>query len=100
MANNLPALPSVSRVRPLFTCSCGCGGTTQRAFVPGHDARLKGIIIRIVRGVMTFDDVKTWANEIGRGEQTVAAVKKAMANAALMKRWNITIEAPKADKTA
>lgn len=89
MANSLPSLPSVARVRPLFSCTCGCGLLTQRAFTPGHDARLKGLIIRVVRGVMTLEDVRTWAED--RGDQTVAAVKKAMANAALMKRWNIVI---------
>ena len=25
-------------------CLCGCGGTTQRRFVPGHDARYHGLI--------------------------------------------------------
>lgn len=100
MANNLPALPSVGRIRPSFSCACGCGSLTQRSFTPGHDARLKGLIIRLVRGVMTLDDVRTWADEIGRGEQTVAAIKKAMANAALMKRWNIEIPKEESKKSA
>jgi hypothetical protein len=96
--NRLPALPSVSRIRPMFSCSCGCGSLTQRSFTPGHDARLKGIIIRVVRGVMTLDDVREWAE--GRGEQTVAAVTKAMANKGLMARWNITIPKAEVKQTA
>lgn len=27
-------------------CMCGCGGWTKSKFVPGHDARLKGILMR------------------------------------------------------
>ena len=93
---SLPSLPSVARIRPVFSCSCGCGSLTQRSFAPGHDARLKGLIIRVVRGVMSLEDVRTWAE--GRGEQTVTAVTKAMANAALMKHWNIAIVKEEAKK--
>lgn len=101
MANNsLPALPSVPRVRPLFSCACGCGSLTQRTFTPGHDAKLKGIIVRVVRGVMSLEDVKTWADEFGRGTQTVEAVRKAMANKGLMQRWNIVVPKEEAKKTA
>ena len=90
-SNRLPSLPSVPRVHALYNCACGCGSTTQKLFTPGHDAKLKGIIMRVVRGVMSLDDVRTWADGFGRGEQTVKAVKAAMASKELMKRWNIVI---------
>ena len=32
------------------TCWCGCGGETSSKFMPGHDARLKGVLIRVARG--------------------------------------------------
>jgi hypothetical protein len=31
-------------------CSCGCGGETTGYFVPGHDARFKGKLLRAERG--------------------------------------------------
>jgi hypothetical protein len=31
-------------------CICGCGGKTGGAFVPGHDARFKGWLIKIAKG--------------------------------------------------
>ena len=87
--NSLPALPSVSRLRPQVRCACGCGFLTQRTFTPGHDARLKGLIIRVVRGLMTLDQVA----EFG-GPDTRKAVAKAMTDKALMRRWNIEIAEP------
>lgn len=98
--NSLPSLPSVPRVRSLHSCACGCGSLTQKVFTPGHDAKLKGIIMRVVRDVMTLDDVKTWADGFGRGAQTVEAVKRAMANKVLMQRWNIVIPKKEVEKSA
>lgn len=69
------------------TCRCGCGGNTQATFVPGHDARLKGLVIRVTRGVMTLEDVGTWG-----GESVEIAVAKAMDDKAMMTRWNLTGE--------
>lgn len=31
-------------------CMCGCGGATAREFMPGHDGRLKGHLLRAFRG--------------------------------------------------
>ena len=91
MTNRLPALTSLSSVRPLVPCRCGCGGSTQRTFVPGHDSRLKGLIVRVIRDVMTLDQVAEWG-----GPGTRKAVEAAMKDRALMKRWNI--EAPAAEQ--
>jgi hypothetical protein len=33
-------------------CMCGCGGSTGGYFVPGHDARFKGWLKRLERGIM------------------------------------------------
>jgi hypothetical protein len=90
--NKLPTLPSLttSRTHATSECACGCGGFTQRMFTPGHDSRLKGLIIRLTRGVMTIEAIEEWADEFGRGAQTVDAVTKGMSNAQLMKNWNLT----------
>ena len=53
----LPPLPSSSRRRPVVACACGCGGDTQRRFVPGHDSRLRGWMLRVERGILTLADV-------------------------------------------
>ena len=88
----LPTLPTATRIRPTYACRCGCGRPTQSTFAPGHDARLKGLILRQIAGVMTNADIAEWG-----GQATADAVTKAIADKALMKRWNITIEAPKAE---
>lgn len=31
-------------------CKCGCGGRTKSFFIPGHDARFKGWLLKIERG--------------------------------------------------
>lgn len=85
----LPTLPTATRTRPTSACRCGCGRLTQRMFAPGHDARLKGLIIRQIRGVMTNADIAEWG-----GQATADAVTKAIADKALMKRWDIAIETP------
>jgi len=86
--NALPSLPSVSRVRASNKCGCGCGRLTGRTFAPGHDARLKGLILRVLAAVMTLDDVAAWG-----GEDTRKAVEGAIANPVLLKRWNIEVPA-------
>lgn len=43
------ALPSTSN------CLCGCGGETGGRFRPGHDARVKGVLIQCERGLIDAD---------------------------------------------
>jgi hypothetical protein len=90
----LPALTSAYKPGAQRKCACGCPGLTARTFVPGHDARLKGLIIRVVRGIMSLEDVNVWAETQGEGigASTVNAVETAMANAQLMRRWNLAVE--------
>lgn len=55
------ALPSRSpprnRRREPRACECGCGGSTQRRFMPGHDAILRAWRIRVERGVIRLDEI-------------------------------------------
>lgn len=37
-------------------CSCGCGEFTARIYAPGHDARSRGMLLRIWRGAARPDD--------------------------------------------
>ena len=83
----LPSLPSSStRTHALVRCGCGCARLTQRTFAPGHDARLKGLVVRAVRGVMTLAEIEEWG-----GEATRKAVEGVLANPGLLKRWNIEV---------
>ena len=97
MTKTLATLPSMptSRTRPTSKCACGCGELTQRTFTPGHDSRLKGLMIRVVRNVMTLEDVADWG-----GEDARKAVEKGLKDKALMKRWNITVTTAAETKTA
>lgn len=42
-------------------CGCGCGGRTTAWFLPGHDARFKGLMLKVERGEKTPDEVFTKA---------------------------------------
>lgn len=59
----LPKLPKSGngsrerKVKPIVDCTCGCGGKTTGAWVPGHDARARGWAIRIERDVIKMSDV-------------------------------------------
>ena len=46
-AKDKPKARSAPKVQPANQCLCGCGGTTKSRFLPGHDARLKGILSRL-----------------------------------------------------
>lgn len=84
--NRLPSLPSVSSARPQVPCACGCGRRTGRTFAPGHDARLKGGCVRVARGLMTLKEV---AEHMGK--PFADAVRKALADRQLMKRWQVEV---------
>lgn len=61
MAPNLNALPPLPRMtrasRPATNaCLCGCGGLTSSRFVPGHDSRLRGWVLRVERGQIDIND--------------------------------------------
>lgn len=51
-------------------CLCGCGGETAGKFRPGHDARVKGLLYKVERGEMKFDQlpetVKPWVKFAGK----------------------------------
>lgn len=51
MTKSLPKLPSLPKSRVSVKCACGCNGLTQSRFVPGHDSTLKGMRIRVERGL-------------------------------------------------
>lgn len=74
--SGLPALPTMKRTRkpkPAQDCSCGCGGQTKGGrFLPGHDARLHGWVLRVERGVCTLRDVEA---SDGRGVASAVAAK-------------------------
>lgn len=84
----LPSLPSSSRVRPQVKCACGCGQLTSRTWFPGHDARQKGILLRVVSGVMTLAEVKSLL-----GSACHAAVVRDLGDSALLRRWSIEVPA-------
>lgn len=86
-ARRLPALPTMTRGRSASNwtnCACGCGQGTQSTFAPGHDARLKGLMIRNLRGVMTLEEIEDWG-----GVETRKAVEKALKDRRLIERWNL-----------
>lgn len=38
-----------AKAKTFNKCTCGCGGQTQSRFMPGHDARLKGLLQKAYR---------------------------------------------------
>lgn len=90
----LASLPSVSSARPQSPCACGCGRLTGRTFAPGHDARLKGGCVRVARGLMTLKQIADAIGQVegpARGKAFADAVRKALADRQLMKRWNVEV---------
>jgi len=83
---SLPSLPSTSKQRPLRPCECGCGLTTQRMFAPGHDSKLKAVVLRVVAGVMDLNAVEAWG-----GLSRRKAVEATLANTERLTRWGIEI---------
>lgn len=53
----MPAMPSVKKNRPTRPCACGCGMATKSTWASGHDGRATGWAIRVMRGVLTIDEV-------------------------------------------
>ena len=89
----LPAIPSSARIKNYSKCGCGCGNLTQRTYFPGHDSRLKALMIRVARNVMTLEEVQEWG-----GTSTREAVEEALSNKALMSRWNVEDQRPEVDE--
>jgi hypothetical protein len=84
---NLPSMPKGRAISNWAKCRCGCGGNTQSTFVPGHDARLRGLMLRTLRGIMTLEQVEEWG-----GIGTRKAVESALRDANIIARWNLQPE--------
>lgn len=54
---SLPSLPKSRKSKPTHDCACGCGMGTKGTWFPGHDGRATGWALRVIRGVMTIEDV-------------------------------------------
>lgn len=37
-------------LNPTGKCLCGCAGVTERRFLPGHDAKLHGMVVDAFKG--------------------------------------------------
>lgn len=58
----MPTMPRMSKSKPVHACACGCGMETKGTWHPGHDGRATGWAIRVMRGILTIDEVP--ANEL------------------------------------
>jgi hypothetical protein len=83
MTKSLPKLPKMPKATKSNPCECGCGGFSQNRFVPGHDSTLKGMIVRVERGIWApeaKDDIEAQldglaeAMSIGQAEATARAI--------------------------
>ena len=79
----LPALPKMARMpRPKTNkCVCGCGQPTGNRFVPGHDSRLRGWVLRLERGLVKPEEIpagerEAAMRELKQGRQALMAVNK------------------------
>lgn len=65
-----PTLPPTRRTLSKRPCCCGCGQLTGREFAQGHDARLKGWLLRLERGEVGLAEVLTEAQAKALGPWT------------------------------
>ena len=49
--------PKVKKLKKTHDCLCGCGTETLSLYAPGHDARVKGILLKVERGDLGKDAV-------------------------------------------
>lgn len=84
----LPSLPSTRRPGAQRKCACGCERLTQRTFAPGHDARLKGGVIRHIAGMPIAEIAEIM------GQAFADAVTATLANPARLRAWSIEYTAP------
>ena len=55
----LPSMPKSRKPKAPKSCECGCGSMTRGGrFVPGHDARLHGWVLRVERKVVSIAQVR------------------------------------------
>lgn len=75
----LPPLPRAPRAsKPASNpCACGCGHLTKSTFVPGHDSRLRGWVVRVERGVVALADIPDGEREAVQREMARKAAKAA-----------------------
>ena len=54
----MPALPKMTgKSGAPHACICGCGRMTKSTWYPGDDGRAHGWATRIIKGIITMDDV-------------------------------------------
>lgn len=56
--------PREKKVKEPKECQCGCGGTTNGYFVPGHDAKFKSEMLKVERGEAKKEEVFEGRDEI------------------------------------
>lgn len=62
--SSLPRLPRLPRVRVADRpCGCGCGSLCARVFLPGHDSRLRGWVLRVDRGLVAVSAIPAGERE-------------------------------------
>lgn len=49
-----PEVKPAKAAKPQVECGCGCGVLVNRRFLPGHDGRLKGDLIRRIKAARTL----------------------------------------------
>ncbi len=73
----------VKEPKPARQCVCGCGAVTGGYFVPGHDAKFKGLMLKVERGQVKKEEAFSpvviaaykWVNVKGGGQRTTTNYK-------------------------
>jgi len=66
--SGLGKLPTLAKKRvfkpkPERPCACGCDQMTKSRFTPGHDSRLKALVLRVERKVMTLAEIEKFGGK-------------------------------------
>lgn len=59
-------------------CACGCKSPTARTFAPGHDAKLKSLVLQVVRDEIPVTKIPKEAREFALSWSALGSNRRAL----------------------
>lgn len=75
-----PKVPKEKKLPSTQNCLCGCGLETGGKFRPGHDAKVKGLLGKVEKGILKFADLPPLVQAVAKFAGTAATAGKEGSN--------------------